>query len=63
MHPDRSDLSLQIPKASARIITMTENFIKILLINLRTKSKSIPSRTKATMVKFLEVSTENHSGR
>ena len=32
-------------------------------MNLRTKSKSIPKSTKATMLRFLEISGESHSGR
>ncbi len=63
MHPDNSDFSLQTPKAKATIITIKANFSITLLMNLRTKSKSIPKSTKATMLRFLEISGESHSGR
>ena len=63
MHPDNSDFSLQTPKAKAAIITIKANLSITLLINLRTKSKSIPKITKATILRFSEISGESHSGR
>lgn len=60
--PDRSDLSLHTPKAKARIIIMKANLSRNLLMNLRTKSNSIPKRTNARMLKFLVISGEIQSG-
>ena len=62
IHPDKSDLSLQTPKAKARIIIIKANLSMILLINLRTKSRSSPKTTRATTLKCSEISGESQSG-
>lgn len=62
MHSDKSALSLHTPNARAKIITIKANLTRSLLMNRRTKNKSIPRITNTTMPKFSIISGEIQSG-